>query len=208
MTEWIAAVAAAVSVLVAVFAWKAADRSAAAAERVESIERDRWHRDLTPDLDIRLVQQNMNHWLLSVDLDGPEGLDDLDSITVEILDEKGVSHLPGPTGPTAEDLAQVIWGPLRLRPGVDGVAAPGRTTTVEGLGLGHRAVRALELSLRPAWDKDPINSWARRYLDHPLRLRIVCHKDGHKPWTLIREVPVPPGTRPAEHTSPAGSATA
>ncbi|MFD9688386.1 hypothetical protein ACFWXO_21830 [Kitasatospora sp. NPDC059088] len=70
------------------------------------------------------------------------------------------------------------------------------------------APSALELSLRPAWDKDPINSWARRYLDHPLRLRIVCHKDGHKPWTLIREVPVPPGTRPAEHTSPAGSATA
>ncbi|MFD5616681.1 hypothetical protein [Kitasatospora sp. NPDC127060] len=191
MTEWIAAVAAVVSALVAVFAWKAADRSAAVSERVAGIERDRWHRDLTPDLDIRLVQQNMNHWTLSVDLDGPEGLDYLDSITVEILDEKGVSHLPGPAGPTAEDLAQVIWGPLRLRPGVDGVAHPGRTTTVEGLVLGQRAVRALEVSLRPAWDNDPIDSWARRYLDQPLRLRVVCHKAGQKSWTLIRELPVP-----------------
>ncbi|MFE1872983.1 hypothetical protein ACFW9N_19055 [Streptomyces sp. NPDC059496] len=191
MTEWIAAVAAVAAVAVAVFAWRAADRSAVAAEGVTRIERDRWHRELTPDLDLRLTQHHANYWTLNLELAGPENLEALDSLTLEVLDEKGVNHLPNPAaGITEDELRTVIWGPLRLRPGVDGITGPGRTTTIDGLELGQRAVRAMELSLQPNWYNDPIDTWARHYLDHPLRLRIVCNKADHR-WILIRELPVP-----------------
>jgi hypothetical protein len=191
MTEWIATVTAVATLAVAVFAWRAADRSAAAAEGVTRIERDRWHRELTPDLDLQLVQHHANYWALNIELTGPESLQTLDSLVIEVLDEKGVDHLPNPAaGITEAELRTVIWGPLRLRPGVDGVTGPGRTTTIDSLELGQRAVRALEVSLQPSWYADPIDTWARHYLDHPLRLRITCHKAEHR-WILIRDLPVP-----------------
>ncbi|GLW58136.1 hypothetical protein [Kitasatospora phosalacinea] len=167
----------------------AAQASARTAEEVARIERDRWHRELTPELDFRLVPKGADHWRLEVELTGPAGLDRLDRITLTVRDEAGVDHIPRTPGIDPAEAAAVIWGPVRLQPVVDGVRAPGRESVLEKVERGEPVVRAIDATAAPSWYQLP--DWRERNKDLPLRLHAVCEYGEHRPWIVVVELPVP-----------------
>ncbi|MGK4578434.1 hypothetical protein [Kitasatospora sp. HPMI-4] len=168
----------------------AASDSAATAREVAAIERDRWHRELTPELEFTLTQRGRDHWRLTVELVGPAGLDRLDSLTLTVRDEAGVDHSPRPGGPDPQELAAVIWGPLRIQPGVDGVREPGRERVLLDVERGEPIPCALEATLVPGWFQNP-EDWRERNATLPLRLRAVCEREGHHPWIVLDQCAVP-----------------
>ncbi|MFF8633526.1 hypothetical protein ACF052_04820 [Streptomyces pilosus] len=143
----------------------AAADSADTAREVAQIERDRWHRELTPELTFSLIRVGSNRLRLTTTLAGPVGLDHLDTITLTVRDEAGRDHSAGPHYDEAmrTELPSVIWGPARFSPGVDGVAAPGRQCIIRSLERGNFVHRQMDNSEPPSWFQDP-GDWVDGYL--------------------------------------------
>ncbi|RPE27249.1 hypothetical protein [Kitasatospora cineracea] len=187
----------------AVLAWWATRNASAAAadaattaRETAQIERDRWHRELTPELNFYL-RASTYEWKLRVELAGPVGLDQLDRITLHVRDEAGVDHSGG-VGLTEaqreEELPRVIWGPLRFRPVIDQTPEPGREAVIGVLERGDNAPRLMERSVPPSWftenGQDP-QHWQERFAGQKLRLKAVCERDRHQPWIVLAEVEIP-----------------
>ncbi|GGP93346.1 hypothetical protein [Streptomyces melanogenes] len=184
-TDFVAATAAVASALAAGASWRAALKANSTASSVAAIERDRWHSELTPR--VQATVELRTQTLLLLKFEGPAGLRRLERVTLSIRDDRDRRGRPVLGGaPTDEEIAAVIWGPLRFRPGSDNADATGRTVAPFTLELDEARPFALDPSLRPRWyDED---RWRAQYADAPLRLWIVCETDGHKPWTLSFEV--------------------
>jgi hypothetical protein len=185
----IAATAAALSSVAAWGAWKASREANATASSVAQIERDRWHKELTPQLRIKL-ETGARHTLY-VRFDAPAALGDL---TVELtirddIDRSGFPHLAG--GPTPEQRAEVIWGPYRFNPRVEDVDELGRTVSAFTLQPGDRQRLVVEPSMRPSWydDANGEQRWQDEYRTETIRLWALCTASGHKPWRLSFGVP-------------------
>ncbi|MGW4694049.1 hypothetical protein ACWEO1_16840 [Kitasatospora cineracea] len=169
----------------------AAKDAAATAKEVAKIERDRWHRELTPELKFTLTRHGLGNLQLSVALDGPAGLDRLDNVTLTLLDDR--AHLASPALNDEEraEFPNVIWGPVRFTPVTDGVAEPGREAVIGSLEIGGHAVqRQMEDSVAPSWYRDRLHHWKAEYHKQAptVRIRAVCtHKD-FQPWTLVANV--------------------
>lgn len=121
-------------------------------------------------------------------LTGPAGLERLDEVIVTVQDEAGVdhsghSHHGG--SPTPDELATVVWSPLRLKPGINEANRLGRVSGTFALETGDHQPLAMEPSIAPHWNTD---SWAGQWEGKPLRLKIECRRDGHKPWFIVDEV--------------------
>ncbi|MGW0423285.1 hypothetical protein [Streptomyces sp. NPDC003015] len=186
----ITAAAAALSGVAAWGAWKASREANATASSVAQIERDRWHRELTPQLRIKLETTGARHTLY-VRFDAPAALRDL---TVELtirddMDRSRFPHLAG--GPTPEQTAEVIWGPYRFNPRVEGSDGLGRAVSAFALLPGDRQRLVVEPSTRPSWynDADGEQRWREEYRTEPIRLWALCTASGHKPWRLSFGVP-------------------
>ncbi|MBP0454007.1 hypothetical protein J5Y04_31365 [Kitasatospora sp. RG8] len=200
--DWTAlgAIAAAAGVVVtAVMAyWTTRKAAAAAADSAETarevaqIERDRWHRELTPELTFSLTRLGSHQLRLTTTLDGPVGLDHLDTITLTVRDEAGWDHSARPhyNDEQRAELQSVIWGPARFTPGVDGVAAPGRQSVIRDLERGNVTFRQMENSSAPSWFEN-VADWVDGYWDANLRLQAVCKRDGDRPWIVVAEVANP-----------------
>ncbi|MEU8984568.1 hypothetical protein [Streptomyces sp. NPDC048309] len=192
----IAALSAALSGAAAYGAWKASREANKAAwnanetaASVAQIERDRWHRELTPQLRIKL--QADPHEVLYVRFDGPAALGEL-AVALKIRDDFDRSRLPHLAGtPTPEEREQVIWGPYRFRPRVDDADELGRSVPAFPLLPGDRHRLALDPSLRPSWypGDDREQRWRDEYRTSPIRLWAECTAPGHKPWKLAFAVP-------------------
>ncbi|MFD9587623.1 hypothetical protein ACFWBM_23395 [Streptomyces sp. NPDC059980] len=192
----IAAGAAALSGVAAYGAWKASSEANKAAwhanetaASVAQIERDRWHKELTPRLRIKI--QNSPHDVLYIRFDGPGALGEI-TVQITIRDDFDRSRLPHLAGtPTADQRAQVIWGPYRFRPGVDDADPMGRSVPAFPLTPGDRHRLALDPSLRPPWyeGNDREQRWRDEYRHSPIRLVARCTAHGHKPWDLAFAVP-------------------
>ncbi|MDF6046424.1 hypothetical protein LRD69_30755 [Streptomyces sp. JH14] len=192
----IAAVSAALSGLAAGAAWKASREANKAAwkanetaDSVAQIERDRWHKELTPQLRIKL--QTEPHEVLYVRFDSPSTLGDL-AVQLTIRDDFDRSRLPHLAGtPTPEQRAEVVWGPYRFRPHVDEADGLGRAVPAFPLLPGDRHRLALDLSLKPSWYEgaDGEQRWRNDYRTAPIRLWAVCTAPDHKPWILAFAVP-------------------
>ncbi|MFJ4008027.1 hypothetical protein ACIPWL_31935 [Streptomyces sp. NPDC090023] len=192
----IAAVSAALSGIAAGAAWKASREANKAAWKanetaasVAQIERDRWHKELTPQLRIKL--QTQPHKVLYVRFDSPASLAEL-QVQLTIRDDFDRSGLPYMAGtPTLDQRAEVIWGPYRFRPGVDDADALGRSVPAFPLLSGDRHRLALDPSLRPFWYEgdDQEQRWRNEYRTAPIRLWAECTALGHKPWRLAFAVP-------------------
>ncbi|MCD2469534.1 hypothetical protein MBT42_39145 [Streptomyces sp. MBT42] len=188
----IAAAAAAFSGIAAFASWKASQRAHGTAESVAQIERDRWHKELTPQVAVVLGGAHSAR-LLIVRFNGPVGLGRLDAVQLTIRDDRDRSKDPVlGTGPTAEERAQFIFGPFRFRRGADGADSLGRTVDPFALDVHDEWRLALDLSTVPYWCEgvEGDRSWRGRFpADRDkLRLWIECEAQGHRPWKLSAEV--------------------
>ncbi|HEV2347382.1 MAG TPA: hypothetical protein VGS97_25025 [Actinocrinis sp.] len=183
-----------VAAVAAVGSWKAAGRSDKAATALTSIERDRWHAEMTPKFKITLKDPSMTRTVLYVGLEGPTTLSHLDTIEMTIRDDMpGRAELTAENGVSADEIRQQIWGPLRFVRGVDGGSSDGRTVDTFELPVGESRPFAVDVTLSPHWYSDP-QAWRDQWDGTPLRLTLKCTREGFEPWTVKSEVPlsVPP----------------
>ena len=125
---------------------------------------------------------------LRVELEGPDGLDRLDEVSITIRDDhhnRGPSLIAG--GPSAEEIGQVIWGPYRFVPRVDGADNLGRSVPPVPLHRGDWIRFTLERSLPPKWNSDTTR-WRQEWDGKPVRLLVSYRREGYEPWSLPYEV--------------------
>ncbi|MFC8350947.1 hypothetical protein [Streptomyces sp. NPDC057280] len=171
---------------------RTAELAAQTAESVAQIERDRWHRELTPRLRVRVDLSGSNQVLI-LRFDGPGELGRL-HITLSIRDDRDRSEDPVLGSDTDEQRAAreaVIWGPLRFRYGVDQADSAERTAGPFSLEAHDERKVAVQPSMRPRWYDGAEGElrWEADYrYQRPLRLWADCEAEGHKPWRLAFEV--------------------
>jgi hypothetical protein len=184
-------------------AWAAARRSNNSAATVADIERDRRHAEITPQFRYTGRETTGERAELALTLDGPVDLDRLDSIEVSIRDDRHDRQgSRNGVGPTDEEVAEIVWGPYRLTPGVDGADQLGRTLEPFALRRGDGTRLSLSRSLPPAWSTGGTTEWRREWAGTPVRLVLICRRDGYQPWTVPLEVDVIP-LPAAAHSAPA-----
>lgn len=171
-------------------ATEAARQSGRAADAVAAIEAQRWHHEMTPRFTITAtpVGPGTDQASLLLTFDGPPALERLDEVQISIRDD-GYDHgADRPGGPSAQELAQQVWGPYPFRPGIDVATPDGRTIPGAGMELGGWRKHLLERTPVPHWS--PSESWQQRYKNDPARLWVRCQREGHQPWLLTFDVPV------------------
>jgi hypothetical protein len=160
-------------------------RQAVANKQVAVIEAERRHDELMPQLDITCTKQYGDRAELIVAFSGPAGLTRLDEVRFEIIDDRE-DREPSPAHlveMTVQQFRQYIWGPYRFAAGVDGVDAAGRIITPFALVRGDSRPLPLQQTLHPHWSTNSEN-WRQEQAGKPVRLRITCRADGHKPWVI------------------------
>jgi hypothetical protein len=169
---------------------RAADRANATAETVAQVERERWHHELTPRFNVTVTRlgPGTGQASLMLTFEGPPALERLDAVEVSVRDD-GYTHAGGLAGgPSAQEIADTVWGPYRFRPGIDGVSRNGRDVPAASMELGDWRKLVLERTPSPSWT-DP-EYWRERYDRDPVRLWVRCRRERHQPWLLTYSVPV------------------
>lgn len=95
--------AAGASAVAAFVAWRTSVKANETAEAVARIERERWHAERSPRFDIGLQESGGGHARLTVHLNGPDVLGELD-------------ELPGAPRDVREERGPRLPGELRTRP--------------------------------------------------------------------------------------------
>jgi len=166
----------------------ASGRQAVASEAVTAIESQRRHEELTPVLAITADARPGVRWVdMTVELTGPPGLGGLDEVMIRIRDDVP-ERKPAEGGLTQEQISEVIWGPYRLNPGMRDTDSAGRAHGPFRLPVHEPHPLQLEQTTAPAWS-DPA-SWHRQYEGKPVRVEVICTREGHEPWVVLREVEV------------------
>jgi hypothetical protein len=189
---------AALSAVATAGAWLAAHRSAATADALARIERDRWHAELTPEFDVAIERGEGDRATLTVRLTGPIPLKHLDEIVLRVVSSDDMDHtrtLPG--GPTREELDAQTWGPCRFSRGADGADDNGQTVAPFSLQVNQGRPFSIEKTRPPRWQTahDAESRWRSEWFHKPMRLVITCKREGFDPWTVPRDVEVPHPTR-------------
>jgi len=182
-----------IAILIALGSVAYTRRQTVASERLTAIEVLRRHEDLTPELDIRCTYFAGGDVTLELELIGPTGLDRLDEVRVRIRNDRPDRTTPRPgNGLTAEQLADAIWGPYRLKPEVRDTDRLGREHGPFILPRQEPYKLSLEPSTVPSWFTVP-EMWRRDFEGAPIRLEITCRREGYEPWVLLREItPIDP----------------
>lgn len=169
---------------------QAAERANATADTVAQIERERWHHEMTPRFDVTITRlgPGTDQASLMLTFEGPPALEHLDAVEVSIRDD-GYTHGAGLAGePSAQEIADTVWGPYRFKPAIDGASPNGREVPAAAMELGERRKLVLERSFAPAWADTA--SWRERYDRDPVRLWVRCRREGHQPWLLTYNISV------------------
>jgi hypothetical protein len=140
---------------------------------------DRRHDELTPQIELRCQRLNGHRAELTVALTGPDSLGDLDTIEVCLDDDHPRTPVTAGTH-TQQDLDHQLWGPYRF----SHLRDRERTASLTGVGRGTVHKLALETTAAPPWV--PTDHWRQDYEDKPVIATLVCHRRGHRPWTLAR----------------------
>ncbi|WP_430378419.1 hypothetical protein [Streptomyces sp. B1-3] len=200
-TPWAAIVGGTTAVFSAIAtggAWLTARRANATADAVARIERGRWHAENLPQFRVTIERGDGDRATLSVHLAGPLPLCHLDEIRVEVEQSDDMDYTPRLAGgPTPEQVAAQVWGPLRFVPGSDGADRNGQTVAPFRLEVGKGRPLALERTRSPLWweGNDREARWRDKWLNKPMRLVLTCRRDGFEPWTVPCEVEVPQAPR-------------
>ncbi|MGW6459926.1 hypothetical protein ACWF94_29030 [Streptomyces sp. NPDC055078] len=161
-----------------------AEQAARAAEAVATIERDRWHADMKPRLTFTI--DGLHSPVLTVLFTGPTSLGRLERVELTIRDESDNHGHQLAGGPSPEDLAAVIWGPLRFLPGAGDASHDGRKAGVFPLELNETRMVAMDPTLVPRWYER--RRWWQKWVNQPVRLWVTCQAEGHQPWTVSEDV--------------------
>jgi hypothetical protein len=166
----------------------ASEAAAVASKTTAALEGERRHEELTPVLAIAADARPGVRWVdMTVELTGPPGLGGLDEVMIRIRDDMP-ERKPGEGGLTEEQISEVIWGSYRLNPGMRDTDSAGRAHGPFRLPVHESYPLQLEPTTAPAWS-DP-ESWHRQYEGKPVRVEVICTREGHEPWVVPREVEV------------------
>lgn len=171
--------------------WMAARRANATAKAVASIERARWHADLTPIFEITIERREGDRATLDVQLIGPLPLGQLDVIAIEIVssdDAERTDRLAG--GPTQEEIDAQVWGPYRFSHGADDADIDGHTVRPVPMQVGRGRPFSIESTRPPRWQEGEHrdDDWWGQWEGKPLRLVMKCSRDGFEPWVVPYDV--------------------
>jgi hypothetical protein len=180
---------------------RSASRSAIAAATTAALDTQRRNAELTPRFQVTCQPSNPGSTTLrlGVLLAGPPELGRLDKLTLVIRDDHPwrSQRTPLAGGPTPEQVAEQIWGPCRLTPGVGpgadsvrgipGADAAGRTNPTGGMPVGEELPFQLEPTFPPPWSQQPMENWQHER-GTVVRLRLECQREGWEPWTLTCEI--------------------
>ncbi|WP_329126115.1 hypothetical protein [Streptomyces sp. NBC_01353] len=158
------------------------------AEAVAQIERDRWHKELTPAV-FFWVTKERGFLELVVRYDGPSSLGKLDSLELLIRDDRDRSNDQVLAGSlTVEERDRTIWGPYRFTTTAYGDDI-GRTTDPLSLPPGEEYRLALNSTHPHQHYGAGYDAWRAEYGVKDFRLWATCTVAGHKPWTLTADIP-------------------
>ncbi|WP_344918215.1 hypothetical protein [Streptosporangium oxazolinicum] len=167
-TDWsavIAGIALVAGTIVSAASWMAARRSAAAAESMTAIERERRHRDDRPVISITCIPVMGGGSELELLLTGPQGVEAAKVERLEIQDGEPWANPVAP-GATREELAVHVRGPYEFKSGLKGQTSGGRTVEPFTLTVGYPH----KLLLRET--SPPLNSGSRKMCGS--RTSILC----------------------------------
>jgi hypothetical protein len=180
-----------VAILVAIASVAYTRRQAIEAANTRAIEQSRWHAELTPVLKVTGHRRDDegNRAELRIELTGPAALNGLDEVIIRIRDDMPDPQPRFGSQFTQEQIFEVIWGPYRIVPGSKDTDAIGRTHGPFQLPKNEPYLIPLERSLPPSWVSGP-ESWHRPYEGRPVRLEIICKRQGSEPWVIPYEVDI------------------
>uniref|UniRef100_UPI003F4960A0 hypothetical protein n=1 Tax=Streptomyces sp. CA-141956 TaxID=3240051 RepID=UPI003F4960A0 len=161
------------------------------AEAVARMERDRWHRELTPRIVCRLTNERSSMLELAVQYRGPATLGKLKAVALTIRDDFDRSVAPLLAGGlTAEEIKATIWGPYRFT-----IHTPedntGRTAEPFSMEPGDE----MRFAVTPTYPHRKYGGdgnstqWRTEFLPKDFRLWVACEAEGHKPWKLMADIP-------------------
>ncbi|MCX5144642.1 hypothetical protein [Streptomyces sp. NBC_00338] len=190
--EITASITAVASTAAAFLAWRTSVRSAATADTVARIEKERWRAELTPKFTFDLTETGNGQALLDVHLEGPDALGNLDSISIVVGNDDRGHHLVH-SGPDVEqeEVNAFVWGPYRFSPGADGTDEHGRGPQPFALVVGTGTRRALQRTRPGHWMTGKTQgTWQGEYVGQPIRLRLTCRR-GDEEWVITRHLENP-----------------
>lgn len=184
----IGALAAAGAAAAAFGSWTAARKANDTAAALAVIEADRRHEELAPVFDLACEVTTEHFAMLRVTLTGGR-LEQLDAVTVTILDEAGTDHERVmnnllrhlPAGLTEEQLQALVWGPVEFNANLPRIAVSNRESRPRAYSRvsGRNWARLVMRPTRPAsWMSSSPQDWCDRYKDQPARLLLTCRRDG------------------------------
>jgi hypothetical protein len=186
------------SFVVAIFALLVAGASAGYTRKqareqakVTEIEQDRRHEELTPQFQVACEGQDGEgtHATLTLELTGPTALAELEEVIVRIRDDMPDRKPGHGSQVTQGQIAEVIWGPYRIMPGLHSTPANGREHGAFRLPKNEPYPIPLERSMAPSWMVSPA-TWREQYDGKPVRIEITGQRNGDKPWVVPVEVRV------------------
>lgn len=182
---------------------EAAAKASATAEAVAEIEKQRRHRELTPDFRVRAAILDDSAYpgfavLFVMFLDGQ--VDALDSVTITILNTVDLRPWNLPHGITETEAEGVIWSgwefdnffigsrdPRAKRASSHRQSKPRPFSRPEGKDWYELLIRRTQ---PPHWSSQTKEEWRRQYDEIPLRLSLDCRLAGHEPWIIYKSVTV------------------
>ncbi len=168
----------------------ALEAAAVASKTTAALEDERRHDELTPQLAVTATRPDDDSRSadMKLELTGPPGLGGLDEVMIRIRDDMP-DRGPGPGSQlTEEQVSEVIWGPYRLNPGVRGTDSLGRAHGPFPLPVHEPYRLELEQTMAPSWS--PRGWWPGLYQGEPVRVEVICTREGHEPWVVPCEVEV------------------
>lgn len=173
-------------------AWFAAHRANTTANTVARIELARWHAELTPQFDIDLAETGNGQALLTVYLNGPDALRNLDSVAISVGNddmERPLLH-PEPNL-TQADIDAFVWGPFKFTHGGNGTDEHGRGPEPFSLDVGTGTRRAMQRTRPGHWMEGKTQGmWQGEYVGKPIRLVLTCRR-GDQEWVITRQLENP-----------------
>lgn len=200
VTTWAAVGAIGTVVAAGIAAWaarqsrKSAAEANAAAGTLATIERDRRHDELAPEFELKFTETGGDHANLLVALAGGCRMESLDEVTFTILDETGKDHWSGglPGSVTQEEAEAFVWGPWEFNTAARAQIETNRQSKPRAYSRVSGKTWAL-LPLKRTYPGHWMSTyspqqWQEEYADQPVRLLIICRREGYESWELLREV--------------------